>query len=186
MFQGEDLVPQKLFFTTGSGVHKEKLTSFELALRDAGIAHHNLVRVSSIFPPHCEILDRAEGAALLRPGQVVFCVLSDAATNEPSRRVGSSIGVAIPSNRDRYGYISEHHAYGQSRGAMGDYAEDLAASMLATVLGVTFDPDEAWDERKEQWKLGGHIVDTQHHTIVSSGPEDGRWVTTVAAAVFCA
>ncbi|NIP58003.1 MAG: arginine decarboxylase, pyruvoyl-dependent [Gemmatimonadetes bacterium] len=185
MFQGPRLVPQKLFFTTGVGVHREKLTSFEMALRDALIAHHNLVRVSSIFPPGCEIVPRTEGTEVLRPGQVVYCVLSDASTNEPSRRVGSSIGVAIPSDRERYGYISEHHAFGQSERAMGEYAEDLAASMLATVLGVRLDPEEAWDERREQWKVGGHIVDSQNHTVVVEGPEDGRWATTVAAAVFC-
>ena len=185
MFQGEQLVPRKAFFTAGVGVHKEKLTSFEMALRDAGIAQHNLVRVSSIFPPGCEIVSREEGVAMLRPGQVVFCVLSEAATNEPSRRVGSSVGLALPAEGSRYGYISEHHAFGQSETAMGDYAEDLAASMLATVLGVPFDPAEAWDERREQWKLSGHVVESQNHTIVAEGPEDGRWVTTLSAAVFC-
>ena len=185
MFQGEKLVPRKAFFTSGVGVHKEKLTSFEMALRDARIAQHNLVRVSSIFPPRCEIVSRDEGVGLLRPGQVVFCVLSEASTNEPSRRVGSAVAVAIPANRDHYGYISEHHGFGQSQAAMGDYSEDLAASMLATVLGVPFDPQEAWDERREQWKLSGYVVETQNHTIVAEGPEDGRWVTTVSAAVFC-
>lgn len=185
MFQGEQLVPRKIFFTTGVGIHREKLTSFEMALRDARIAHHNLVRVSSIFPPRCEIVSREEGTKLLHPGQVVFCVLSEAATNEPSRRVGAAVGLAMPADRDRYGYISEHHAFGQSERAMGDYAEDLAASMLATVLGVPFDPDEAWDERKEQWALSGHIVNSQNHTIVAEAPEDNRWVTVVAAAVSC-
>ena len=185
MFQGPQFVPAKAFFTAGVGIHKEKLTSFEMALRDAGIAQHNLVRVSSIFPPGCEMVEREEGSQLLRPGQVVFCVLSEAATNEPSRRIGSSVGVAIPADSSKYGYISEHHAFGQSKQAMGDYAEDLAASMLATVLGVPFDPDEAWDERREEWKLSGNIVETQNHTIVAEGPEKGEWVTTVSAAVFC-
>ena len=48
---GKSMVPKRLFFTKGVGKHKERLTSFELALRDAGIAAQNLVRVSSIFPP---------------------------------------------------------------------------------------------------------------------------------------
>ena len=185
MFQGEQLVPKKIFFTAGMGVHKEKLTSFEMALRDARIAQHNLVRISSIFPPNCEVLDRDEGAKLLRPGQVVFCVLSEASSNEPSRRVGATIGVAMPADRNHYGYISEHHAYGQSEKQMGEYAEDLAAQMLATVLGADFNPDTAWDERREQWKLSGLVVDTLNHTIVAEAPEDGHWVTVVAAAVSC-
>jgi arginine decarboxylase len=185
LFQGSELVPQKIFFTKGVGVHREKLASFEMALRDARIAQHNLVRISSIFPPHCEIVEREGGVELLRPGQVVFCVLSEAASNEPSRRVGASVGVALPADRSRYGYISEHHAFGQGERAMGDYAQDLAASMLATVLGAEFDPEEAWDERREQWRLSGLVVNTQAHTIVTEAPEDGRWVTVLSAAVVC-
>ena len=174
-----------MFFTKGIGQHKEKLTSFEMALRDAGIAQHNLVRVSSIFPPRCAIIERTEGVPKLMPGQVVFCVLSEAATNEPSRRVAASIGLVLPADRAKYGYISEHHAFGQSEKVAGDYAEDLAASMLATVLGVPFDPDEAWDARKEEWHLQGHVVTSQNHTVVAECPEDGSWVTVVSAAVFC-
>lgn len=185
MFQGQQLIPKKMFFTTGVGVHREKLSSFEEALRDANIAHHNLVRVSSIFPPHCEIISREEGTALLQAGQVVFCVLSEGATNEPSRRVGASVGLATPADRSKYGYISEHHAYGQGEKHMGDYAEDLAASMLATTLGVPFNSDEAWDERREQWLVSGLIVNSENHTIVAEAPEEGTWVTVVAAAVFC-
>ena len=143
MFQGEQLVPKRMFFTTGVGVHREKLTSFEMALRDARIAQYNLVRISSIFPPNCEIVDPDEGVAQLRPGQVVFSVLSEAASNEPSRRVGASVGLAMPADRSMHGYVSEHHAYGQTEKVMGDYAEDLAAQMLATVLGADFDPDRA-------------------------------------------
>ena len=185
MFQGEQLVPKKIFFTSGVGVHKEKLNSFEMALRDAKIAQYNLVRISSIFPPNCEVVDRDEGTKFLLPGQVVFCVLSEVSSNEPSRRVGATIGVAMPADRNHYGYISEHHAFGQSEKQMGDYAEDLAAQMLATVLGADFNPDTAWDERREQWKMSGLVVDTVNHTIVAETPEDGHWVTVMAAAVSC-
>lgn len=185
MFQGESLVPRRIFFTKGVGIHREKLTSFEMALRNAGIAQYNLVRISSIFPPQCTIVPREEGVKELRPGQVVFCVLSEASTNEPSRRVGSVVGVAMPADRSMYGYISEHHAFGQSEAAMGSYAEDLAAQMLATVLGADFDPDKAWDERKEHWKVSGHVVNSMNHAIVAEAPEDGQWVTVVSAAVSC-
>ncbi|MGH7476021.1 MAG: pyruvoyl-dependent arginine decarboxylase [Longimicrobiales bacterium] len=179
------LVPAKAFFTKGVGVHKEKLTSFELALRDAGIAKYNLVRVSSIFPPNCEIIAKDDGLHLLRAGQIVFAVIAEAATNEPSRRVCSSIGLAIPKDRNHYGYISEHHTYGMAEQTAGDYAEDLAASMLATVLGIEFDPETAWDVRKAEWQLAGEIVTTTNHTIAAEGPEEGRWVTVISAAVFC-
>src|SRR5437879_1087620 len=84
-----------MFFTKGVGKHREKLTSFELALRSAGIAACNLVRVSSIFPPGCRILSRAQGAKRLEPGQVTFVVMSEAATREPHRLIAATVGVAI-------------------------------------------------------------------------------------------
>jgi arginine decarboxylase len=185
VFTTDQFVPTKVFLTKGVGVHRERLTSFEMALRDAQVAKYNLVRVSSIFPPGCQVVDREEGLARLKPGQIVFAVLSEASTNEPSRRVAASVGLAIPNDPRHYGYISEHHAFGQSEQVAGDYAEDLAASMLATVLGIPFNPDEAWAVREEQWKLGGEIVETVNSTMVAEAPEDGSWVTVVAAAVFC-
>ena len=121
-------VPKELFFTKGVGKHREKLTSFELALRSAGIAACNLVRVSSIFPPGCHILPRADGARRLKPGQVTFVVMSEAATREPHRLIAATIGVAIPRDPKLYGYLSEHHSYGKNEEEAGDYAEDLAAA----------------------------------------------------------
>jgi len=140
-------VPKEMFFTKGVGKHREKLTSFELALRSAGIAACNLVRVSSIFPPKCRILSRAQGMKLLEPGQVTFVVMSEAATREPHRLIAATVGVAIPRDRELYGYLSEHHSFGESEDVAGDYAEELAAEMLATTLNVEFDPDRSWDEK---------------------------------------
>ena len=51
-----DLVAKKLFLTKGMGVHEDKLTSFEYALRNAGIAGTNLVLISSIFPPGAKLI----------------------------------------------------------------------------------------------------------------------------------
>ena len=139
-------VPSELFFTKGVGTHREKLTSFELALRSAGIAACNVVRVSSIFPPGCRILPRGEGIERLKPGQVTFVVMSEAATREPHRLIAATVGVAIPRDPSLYGYLSEHHSFGEDEETAGDYAEDLAAEMLATTLGLKFDPEKSWDE----------------------------------------
>jgi arginine decarboxylase len=177
--------PTKAFLTKGVGRHRHKLTSFEMALRDAHLAAYNLVRVSSIFPPHCELMDREEGQSLLKPGQVVFAVIAESSTNEPSRLVAASIGLAMPADPSHHGYISEHHGYGQNEVAAGDYAEDLAASMLATVLDVPFDPEQAWDARREQWLMSGEIVRTLNVTSTAECGEDGRWTTVVSAVAFC-
>ncbi|MBU8921434.1 MAG: arginine decarboxylase, pyruvoyl-dependent [Bacteroidales bacterium] len=177
-------VPSKIFLTRGTGKHREKLTSFEFALRDAGIAHLNLVQVSSIFPPRCKLVKRAIGIQLLEPGEVVFCVLSKNSSNEPNRLIGSAVGVSLPRDDSKYGYISEHHTFGKTRKPLGDYTEDLAASMLATTLGIEIDLDKAWDERKQEFMIGGDIVKTTNIAQTSRG-EDGKWTTVIAAAVFC-
>jgi arginine decarboxylase len=178
------LIPRKLFLTRGVGIHREKLTSFELALRDAGIAHFNLVRVSSIFPPHCQIVTREEGLPLLQPGEIVFAVLAEMSTNEPGRRIASSIGVARPANIDKYGYLSEHHTFGQTEEEAGDYAEDLAATMLATTLGIQFDAEKDYNERKEQYMMGGEIVDTTSMTVAVTASPGGVWTTVIASAIL--
>jgi arginine decarboxylase len=178
------MVPKKIFFTKGVGKHKERLTSFELALRDAGIASQNLVRVSSIFPPHCKVISRKEGLKYLNHGEVVFSVIAENSTREPHRLVVSSIGVAIPADRDTYGYLSEHHSYGETEEQAGEYAEELAAEMLATTLDVDFDPDKSWDEKKEIYRISNKIVRTSNVTQSAVGDKRGLWTTTIAAAVL--
>ncbi len=181
---GKDMVPKRLFLTKGVGKHKERLTSFELALRDAGIAAQNLVRVSSIFPPNCKLITRKEGVRYLSPGEVVFAVVAESSTREPHRLVASSIGVAIPADKNTYGYLSEHHSFGESEDQAGDYAEELAAEMLATTLGVEFDPDKSWDEKKEVYRLSNKIVRTTNVTQTAVGHKHGWWTTTIAAAIL--
>ncbi len=176
------IVPSKVFLTRGVGRHREKLTSFEMALRDAGIAEFNLVRVSSIFPPNCKIIPRKQGVRLLKPGQILHVVMSENASDEPHRLIASSVGIAIPKDKNQYGYLSEHHSFGENDTRAGDYAEDLAASMLATILGVEFDPNSSYDERKEIWQISGKIVKTTNITQSAIGDNRRLWVTDVSAA----
>lgn len=178
------MVPKTCFLTKGRGVHKNKLTSFEMALRDASIAPLNLVRVSSIFPPSCKIISKQEGQKLLKPGQIAFAVMSDNATNEPHRLIAASVGVAIPRERKLFGYLSEHHSFGETEKEAGDYAEDLAAGMLATTLGLEFDANKSWDANREIYRLHDHIVTARSVTQSAVGDKTGLWTTVVAAAIF--
>lgn len=177
-------IPTGVYLVKGVGTHREKLQSFEGALRAAGIAQYNLVRVSSIFPPHCKIIPPRKGQEKLMAGQIVHCVLSDCSTNEPHRLISASIGIAIPKISDRHGYLSEHHGFGQTEKQAGDYAEDLAAEMLATTIGVPFDADKSWNERKEIWKISGEIVLTRNISQSAVGHKDGLWTTVVAGAIL--
>jgi len=177
-------VAKKIFLTKGVGKHRERLSSFELALRSAGIAACNLVRVSSIFPPHCKLISRTEGLKLLKPGQVTFVVLSENSTREPHRLIATSIGLALPADKNMYGYLSEHHSFGEAEDRAGEYAEELAAEMLATTLDVEFDPDLNWDEKKEIYRISNKIVRTMNITQSAVGDKRGLWSTVLAAAIL--
>jgi arginine decarboxylase len=177
-------VPKMMFFAKGKGIHKDNLTSFELALRDAGIADLNLVSVSSIKPPRCKIISTKEGRTYLRSGQVVFAIMARSATNEPNRLIAASVGLAMPADGGQYGYLSEHHSTGETAQKAGDYAEDMAMEMLATTLGLPNDPSLTWNQQEEQWKLSGKIYRTQNFTQSAEGNKDGLWTTVVSAAIL--
>ena len=176
--------PTSLFLTRGIGIHRDRLTSFELALRDADIEQQNLVSISSILPPRCRLVGREDGVATLRPGEITFSVLARAETDEPGRRVHASIGLARPADPDMYGYIAEHHGFGATAEESGEYCEDLAATMLASTLGIEFDPAAAWNERKKVYEHSQLIVESLSMTAAAEGDAGGHWTCAVAAAVF--
>ena len=177
------MIPTKVFFTKGVGVHRDKLASFELALRKAGIERCNLVYVSSIFPPNCKVMSKEEGISLIKPGQVTYCVMAKNETSESNRLLSAAIGLAVPKD-DTYGYLSEHHAFGETDEKSGEYAEDLAATMLATTLGIEFDSETAWEEREQVFKASGKIFKTSNTVQSATGNKNGMWTTVIAAAVF--
>lgn len=178
------MIPKYVFFTKGVGEGKKKLASFESALRDAGIEKFNLVNVSSIFPPNCIELTREEGLQKMSAGQICFVVMARHSSNEKGRMVTASIGVAKPRDSNRYGYLSEHHAYGQDATSASDFAEDLAASMLASCLGIPFNVDDDYDTKREIFMLSDQIVETKSITQTNTVQTDNVYTTVVAAAVF--
>ena len=182
-----NITPTKIFFTKGVGVNKDKLASFEAALRDAGVEKCNLVYVSSILPPNCKVIPKEEGIKQLSAGQITFCVMARSETNEPNRLISTSIGVALPKDStNHYGYLSEHHGFGETAKKAGEYAEDLAATMLASTLGIEFNPDTAWEEREDVYKASGQIFKTMNYTQSAEGNKDGLWTTVIAVAVLLA
>jgi arginine decarboxylase len=172
-----------MFLTKGVGRHKYQLKSFEDALRQAGVAQQNLVQVSSILPPNCKIVPRSTGVAQLEPGSISFCVMARCDTNEHGRLIASSVGIAVPKNRKKWGYLSEVHGHGMNKKEAEDMSEDLAAGMLGTTLGIELDPDLAWSEKEQAYKSSGLFVKTSNITQTAKG-QQGLWTTTVALAVF--
>ena len=179
----KDMVPKKIFLTKGVGVHKFKLKSFEVALRQAGVAQQNLVQVSSILPPKCKVISREEGLKQLIPGAICHCVLARENTDEHGRLIASSVGVAVPKDQNQWGYLSEVHGFGMTRNEAADMSEDLAAGMLGTTLGIEVDPNKAWLEKEQVYKASKLIIRTSNITQTARGKKD-FWTTTVALAVF--
>ena len=178
-----NLLPTKVFLTKGVGRHKYRLKSFEEALRVAGVAQQNLVQVSSILPTKCKVISRQRGIASLVPGAISFCVMARADTEEHGRLVASSIGVAVPKDRNKWGYLSEVHGHGMNSQQAGDMAEDLAAGMLGTTLGMELDPNTAWSEKEQAYKSSGLFIRTSNITQTAKG-QASLWTTTVAIAMF--
>jgi len=177
------MVPKKVFFTKGAGIHRDELRSFELALRDAGIEKQNLVYVSSIFPPGCKIIPKSKGLTKLQPGSITYTVMSRCCSNEPRRLIAASVGCAVPNDKRCYGYLSEYHAFGVTDKQAGDYAEDLAAAMLASTLGLEFDENKSWDENKEVYHISNKVVRTLNITQSAIVTKNG-YTTVITAAVF--
>ncbi len=178
-----NLVPSKVFLTKGVGRHKYKLKSFEEALRKAGVAQQNLVSVSSILPPGCKVMSKEKGLKLLKPGEISFCVLARADTDEYGRLVASAVGIAVPKDSSKWGYLSEVHSHGMNQKEAADLSEDLAAGMLGTTLGLDVDPNKAWSEKEQVYKSSGLIIRTSSISQTAEGRRD-MWTTTVALAMF--
>jgi arginine decarboxylase len=177
-----NLVPSKLFFTRGVGRGETMLRSFEEALRDAGIAQFNIVGVSSIFPPGAKIITKEEGLRLLNPGQILFTVLARNASNEMNRMLSSAIGYAIPTDRSKWGYLSEHHSFGETEKKAGFFAERLAAEMLASTTGEQ--ELLSWNKETEEYTLKDRILQTKNICATAIVLKEDEWTTTIGAAVL--
>jgi arginine decarboxylase len=157
------LIPRKLFFTGGVGRHPDHLTSFAMALRDAGVEYLNLVTVSSIVPPECQVISKESGIVELDPGEIAFVVLSRNESNNIGELVSASIGCALPGAPGRFGYLAEYHTTGTGRDETLGYACNLAAGMYDTLSG---------DD------------DPEIMGIAKDAVADQGWTTVVCAAVF--
>ena len=118
----------------------------------------------------------------IKPGQVAFTVISsENSTKETHRLIAAS---TLPSDKTMNGYLSEHHSFGETEEVAGEYAEELAAEMLATTLNVEFDPDLSWDEKKEVYRISNKIVRTMNVTQSAVGDKRGLWTTVLGAAIL--
>ncbi|OYT26764.1 MAG: arginine decarboxylase, pyruvoyl-dependent [Candidatus Altiarchaeales archaeon ex4484_96] len=159
------MIPGEVFLVKGAGKHENRLASFELALRDAGIEGLNLVRVSSILPPSCKIVPKEEGINKLKPGEIVYCVLSRNESINEGEHITSAIGLAYLDDKKKHGYIWEHKTRGDKDPNASKYAAEMARKMLSSKHKIDIEPKT---EGIQKMGVGG----------------GNNWTTVLAAAVF--
>jgi arginine decarboxylase len=91
------------------------------------------------------------------------------------------VGVAIPKDKKMYGYLSEHHSFGENEQKTGDYAEQLAETMLTTILEVK-DTDSTRDSGNIE--AIRRMIRTRNVTQTAIGGKNGLWTTVIAASVL--
>lgn len=180
------LIPKKFFLTKGTGIHKKELRAFENALRDAGVQMCNLVKVSSIIAPGCEMISREEGIKLLKPGEMTFAVIAQSRTNEPGQTIGAAIGMAQPKDETIHGYLTEvEEAVGRTEKDLFKDAVEMAIENLVTEWGHTnFDGESVYKQGKKNYELYGKDVAVDGIALTAEGAEDNQYTVVFVAAVF--
>lgn len=96
-----------------------------MALVDAGVGDYNLVRVSSIFPPHCEFTEERLAPA----GMPIPTAYAHIDTCTPGASIAASIAVAVPQDPSLPGVIMEWHGVGTM-----EYAEEIVRGMAERAM----------------------------------------------------
>jgi arginine decarboxylase len=181
------MVPRFVFFTSGVGTHVEQRISMQHAMRQAGLFDINLVKVSSVMPPQCEIITRARGLRMLEPGMIAHAVIAQSTIEEPHRRATVALGYVKPDGDEMPGYISEleeDQAYGKTEASAADEVGKMALQILVEKLGAKSDPERLWDRRKRNVRVGRVRARTGFITATAIGPEEKKVATAFAAAVY--
>jgi len=76
-----------------------------------------------------------------------------------------------PRRQEHLRLPERHHSFGETEEQAGEYAEELAAEMLATTLDVDFDPDKSWTEKKEIYRISTRLC-------APATVRSRRWVTS--------
>jgi len=100
--------PTQYFLASGASEGYTPLNAFDGALLDAGIGNTNLVKMSSIVPPHCQQVAPFQ----LPPGALVPVAYASITSDIPGETISAAIAVALPNDLDHNGLIMEYSAKG--------------------------------------------------------------------------
>jgi arginine decarboxylase len=102
-------------FVTGASEGLTPLNAFDGAVLDAGVGNTNLVKMSSIVPPHTRELPPRE--LVLPPGALVPVAYAAMESDIPGAMICAGIAAAWSDDPDQPGLIMEYHANGHREDA---------------------------------------------------------------------
>ena len=182
-------VPPRVFFTSGTGTHRLERVAIQHAMQQAGVSQCNLVKVSSVLPPDTQIISRQQGLRLLTPGNVVFAVIAQAETNEPSQRITPAVAWAKPKKPGVPGVIAEvedNLTHGKNEETAADEVGEEAITILGETLGTRVDAKRKWDRRRKTLRIGSTTVEIGWLAASIEGPEQKGGEADFAAAIVLA
>lgn len=99
-----DTLARRFFLTCGTGEACTELNAFDAALLRAGVGDTNLVRMSSILPPHVEQIP----GHTFPKGSFVPLAYGAYTSSEPGTLISAAVAVGIPHDPGDVGLIMEH------------------------------------------------------------------------------
>jgi arginine decarboxylase len=103
---------EQIYVTAGRGEGLTELSAFDRALFEAGIANFNLIELSSVIPPHCEIIEKQVALNSEGRGRRLYVVLSSMTTAMIGEEIWAGIGW-VQALDHAYGLFVEHHAHSE-------------------------------------------------------------------------
>ncbi len=103
--------PTQYFLVSGATDGYTPLNAFDGALLQAGIGNTNIAKMSSIVPPHCEMISPVP----LPLGALVPAAYASMTSDVPGEVIAAGVALALPEDEDRNGLIMEYSAKGDRR-----------------------------------------------------------------------
>jgi arginine decarboxylase len=100
--------PTHYFLVSGASEGFTPLNAFDGALLHAGIGDTNLVKMSSIVPPRCQLISPVP----LPAGSLVPTAYASITSDVPGEMISSAVAVALPKESHYPGLIMEYSARG--------------------------------------------------------------------------
>ncbi len=100
--------PSKFFFVKGASEGYMPLNAFDGALIEAGVGNTNLIKMSSIIPPHCQEVEPFP----LPQGALIPAAYASITSQEPGEVISAAVAAAFPEEEDHAALIMEYAAKG--------------------------------------------------------------------------